>query len=105
MQEEDKEDPHNDARAVLMQLLAEVLISPEGEGSCIYKPPFLSYSYLGESPVLLEGSMLKNLLLGVEAGGTRPGGAAGAVGAVEAFEIARRLGLPSGRSLFGGDSA
>ena len=53
------EDPHNDVRAILMQMLCDVVISPNGDSGFIYKPPFLSYAYLGDTPVLLEGSILK----------------------------------------------
>ena len=31
----------------------------------LYRPPFLKYAYVPESPALLEGSVLKNLMLGV----------------------------------------
>jgi hypothetical protein len=34
--------------------------------SNIYVPPFLKYAYVPESPVLVEGSILKNLLMGAE---------------------------------------
>ena len=57
--DEEAEDPHNDVRAIMMQLLSEAIISPEGCDGLIYKPPFLSYAYLGESPALCEGSILK----------------------------------------------
>ena len=42
-----------------------------------------------ETPVLLEGSLLSNMLLGVEKKGPRE------VGSTEAWEVARRLGLPT----------
>ena len=72
-----------------LQLLANVIIPPKGDEGIIYKPPFLTYAYAPETPVLLEGSILKNLLLGVE---EKDGKEAGAN---EAWEIARRLGLSS----------
>ena len=71
------------------QLLAGVIIPPKGDDGIIYKPPYLTYSYAPETPVLLEGSILKNLLLGVEERGGRE------AGTEEAWEIARRLGLPA----------
>ena len=66
-----------------------MIIPPKGDDGIIYKPPYLTYSYAPETPVVLEGSILKNLLLGVEERGGRE------AGAEEAWEVARRLGLPA----------
>ena len=122
-----------------MKLIAGINIPPKDDPGVIYRPPFLTYGYVPETPTvrekakfmthipsaahvqphviithnvrleygnknvacfplslshthtlhqLLEGSILKNLLLGVEKTGREPG-------AAEAWELARRLGLPS----------
>ena len=38
----------------------------QGDTGYLYKPPFLSYTYIPETPGLLEGSIIKNLMLGVD---------------------------------------
>ena len=47
----------------LLRPLGAVLCEEE-EGRSIYVPPFLKYAYVQETPMLVEGSLLKNLLLG-----------------------------------------
>ena len=54
----------------------------------IFVPPTLSYVYVSDMPVLLEGSILKNLLLGAKQ--TMHGRVASAK---QAWEIAKRCGL------------
>ena len=46
-----------------LRALGTVLCEEE-EGRSIYVPPFLKYAYVQETPMLVEGNLLKNLLLG-----------------------------------------
>jgi len=85
----DDEEPEWDSRDVMMRLIAGIHISPKNDPGVMYKPPFLRYAYAPETPVMLEGSILKNVLVGVEkVAGFAP------AGADEAWEVARRCGLP-----------
>jgi hypothetical protein len=58
--EEDEEDEqHHDMRDILMKLVCGVQITLQGDEGAVYRPPFLSYAYAPETPVLLEGSILR----------------------------------------------
>mmetsp|Transcript_16698 Transcript_16698/g.26776 ORF Transcript_16698/g.26776 Transcript_16698/m.26776 type:complete len:651 (-) Transcript_16698:71-2023(-) len=85
---EDHPEPFTDVRDTMMKLIAGIHISPQNDPGILYKPSSLRYAYVSETPALLEGSILKNLLLGVE-----QRGAADEPGPREAWELARRCGL------------
>lgn len=55
----DEDEQHHDVRDVVMRLICGVQISPPHNEGAVYKPPFLSYAYAPETPVLLEGSILR----------------------------------------------
>jgi hypothetical protein len=59
----DDDEPEWDSRDVMMRLIAGIHISPKNDPGVMYKPPFLRYAYAPETPVMLEGSILKNVLL------------------------------------------
>ena len=57
-------EPEADA---MLQLISGVAVTHEHSRSHhMYMPPFLRYGYVSESPMLIEGSIMKNLLLGCE---------------------------------------
>ena len=64
---DDAEENHQDVREIAMKLIAGIALSPkhDQEGS-IYVPPFLRYTYVPETPALMEGSILRNLTLGID---------------------------------------
>ena len=82
--------PTEEDADILMRLVTGVDITQKQESGSIYVPPFLKYTYVPESPVILEGSILKNLLLSVSSE-DRESGAEPC--ADDAWEIARRCGL------------
>ena len=57
--------PTEEDADILLRLVAGVDITETKDTGSIYVPPFLLYTYVPDSPVLLEGSILKNLLLSV----------------------------------------
>ena len=57
---------HQDIRDSVLKLIMGVIISPPHDFGSLYRPEFLRYAYISESPALLEGSILKNLMLGVD---------------------------------------
>ena len=76
---------------VVLRLLCGTILPHKTHHGYLYSPPFLRYAYVSEVPVLLEGSVLKNLMLGVEAGTSH----GRSLTKADAWEIARRCGLPS----------
>ena len=57
-------EPEADA---MLQIISGVAVTHEHSRSHhMYMPPFLRYGYVSESPMLIEGSIMKNLLLGCE---------------------------------------
>ena len=82
--------PSDEATDILFKLMVGEYITHEDDLSTLYVPPFLRYSYCPEVPVLFEGSIMKNLLLGAHNSihGIVPT-------AREAWKVARMCGLDS----------
>ena len=51
----DDEEPEWDSRDIMMRLIVGIHISPKDDAGVLYKPPFLRYAYVPETPVMLEG--------------------------------------------------
>jgi hypothetical protein len=81
------ENTSDEAADMLFKLLVGIQI-PHNDTGSIYMPPYLNYVYCPDIPVLFEGSILKNLLLGARHAlhGTLPTDA-------EAWELAKMCGL------------
>ena len=58
--------PDEEASVIMLQLMAGLVVPHSNEVENMYLPPYLKYSYCPELPVLFEGSILKNLMLGVQ---------------------------------------
>lgn len=86
--------PSEEEANTLLKLVAGIYITQKCDMGSIYVPPFLQYNYVPESPVLLEGSILKNLLLSVSSEDRHCGSEPTAD---EAWEIARMCGLDGKR--------
>jgi len=56
----------DEAIDVAFRYMAGLLVTQIGDEGSMYLPPFLRYGYCSEAPVLFEGSILKNLLLGAQ---------------------------------------
>jgi ABC-type iron transport system FetAB ATPase subunit len=82
--------PTEEDADILLRLVAGVDITQTKDSGSIYVPPFLMYTYVSDSPVLLEGSILKNLLLSVSSEDRESGDEPSAE---QAWQIAQRCGL------------
>ena len=64
----DNREYYHDVRDTVMKMLAGMLLTPKhdvlSQVGKMYKPEFLRYTYVPEIPGIVEGSILKNLLLG-----------------------------------------
>ena len=82
--------PTSEDADITLRLIAGVIITdPRNAAGRMYVPPFLSYAYVGETPVLVEGSILKNLMLGVKNSKSHA-----ELTSKMAWEIAHKCGLP-----------
>ena len=75
---------------MLLKLVAGVDIKQTENSESSYVPPFFMYTYVPETPVLLEGSILKNLLLSVSSEDRENGNEPSAE---QAWLVAQKCGL------------
>jgi hypothetical protein len=57
--------PTEEDSDIMLKILAGIDIKQTEDSESSYVPPFFMYTYVPENPFLLEGSILKNLLLSV----------------------------------------
>jgi hypothetical protein len=82
--------PTEEDSDIMLKILAGIDIKQTEDSESSYVPPFFMYTYVPENPFLLEGSILKNLLLSVSSEDRENGNEPSAE---QAWLVAQKCGL------------